>query len=319
MNSDVSFTQVLVTRFSVRLDGKSVLRDRGATWLFSDARLRRRMVLFTNLTFPSIVKSSRRPEFYVIVIDKELPDKYKAELEALKSRYHWVIVHEWNPRQEFNRLQWVLDVIDIESEFVLMSLIDDDDAFELGFNARIRDSASRNIDKCKRGQWVWIGSRRALEWDLVFSDSQVGFVKPNSTGMWYWQGVGTSILVPKKLSSPTSYSWNHTHIQAVFSPFWRWRGLALQALIRHRLSLVVRLLKHGRINAVVSLIFSGWLVDMDSKDGKEVNMLVTNSGTNLQEIRVELGHQHRARHVESKLERFGLTMSALSKIQQEFA
>ena len=318
MNSDGSFTQVLVTRFSVRLDSRSILRGRDASWLFSDARLRRRMVLFANLTFPSIVKSSSRPEFYVIVIDKELPENYKAELESLTNRYDWVIVHEWNPRQEFRLLRWVLDVLEIESEFVLMSQIDDDDALELGFNERIRNFASRNIHKCRRGQWVWIGSRRTLEWDLVFSDSEVGFVKPNSTGMWYWQAVGTSILVPNKWSSPTSYSWTHTHIQAIFSPFWRWRGLTLRALIRQRLSLLFRLLKHGRINAVVSLMFSGWLVDLDSSEGEEVNMLMTNSGTNLQGIRFELGHQHRTRDVQSQLERFGLTTNALSRIQEEF-
>ena len=70
-----------------------------------------------------------------------------------------------------------------------------------------------------------------------------------------------------------------------------------QVLIMQRLSLLFRLLKHGRINAVVSLMFSGWLVDLDSSEGEEVNMLVTNSGTNLQGIRFELGHQHRTRAI----------------------
>ena len=119
------------------------------------------MVLFANLTFPSIVKSSSRPEFYVIVIDKELPENYKAELESLTNRYDWVIVHEWNPRQEFRLLRWVLDVLEIESEFVLMSQIDDDDALELGFNERIRNVASRNIHKCRRARG-WTCSRRRL-------------------------------------------------------------------------------------------------------------------------------------------------------------
>ena len=301
------FTQVLITRFSVRLDGRSVIRNRDLDWLFSEKRLIRRMSIFANLTFPSVVKSTDRPEFYIIIIDKELPEKYKLELLELVSHYKWVFVHEWVPGHDFTRLGWILDLTQIKSDILLLSLIDDDDALELGANERIRNAARTNLHKVRKGQWVWFGSNNAWEWDLSMRDSEFGYVKPFSGGTSYWQGVGTSVLVSKHARSPTSYTWPHSILQMVFSPFWIWRRAQLQRVFIARLGLLKNLVFEGRFNGIWSLVMSGWLIDVGKDYSSEVDMLISNSGTNLQSCRLHYGLDRRSTEVLDRLKKFGVT------------
>ena len=319
MKGQVGFTQVLVTRFSVRLDGKSVIRDRGAEWLFSDLRMKRRMALFSNLTFPSLINSSERPEFYIIVIDRELPESFRKELELLTEPFPWAVIHVWDPDQDWFSLEWVMNTVETSTSHILIGQIDDDDALERGANQRTRLAASNHLSSGSRALWMWFGSNNAWEWDLNFENSQVGFLKPFSGGTTYWQGVGTSILVPRESQSPTSYVWPHSVLQMTFKPFWIWHRGRFGRVFRLRIGLLRRLWREGNWIFIPSLLMRGWVCDVGMSYPAEVDMLVSNSGTNLQAARLHSGKNlRRSKGVQIDLQRFGVTAEALDKIRMAF-
>lgn len=311
MKDQNRFTQVLVTRYSVRLDGKSVIRGRGTEWLFSAERMQRRSVLFSNLTFPSIVQSSVRPDLYIIVIDRELPDIYKEQLELLIEPYPWAIIHVWQPEDDWFRLEWVLRLMSDNKPKILIGIIDDDDALELGANERLRIAVKASLAGERHNLWTWFGSNNAWEWDLHTEHDGIGFLKPYSGGTTYWQGVGTSVLVPNDPQSPTAYVWPHSVLQMVFEPFWKWHGTQFSRVLRMRLGLLKRLVINGHSRHIPSLLVRGWLVDVGTQFPSEVDMLISNSGTNLQTDRIERGREARwSEGVMSELGRFGVTEKA---------
>ena len=319
MRDSPAFTQVLVTRFSVRLDGQSVIRGHSTDWLFSEKRLQRRLTLFSNLTFPSIAKSTEKPEHHIIVVDSELPEFARLELESLVAPFPWAQLHVWLPGAEWYELGWVMELVEIHTAHVLVSIIDDDDALELGANQRIRKAAHSILLKNRSALWIWLGSNNAWEWDLDVTQSDLGFLKPYSGGTTYWQGVGTSVIVPRDGLSPTPYVWPHSVLQLVFNPFWKWKRIRFKRVLRMRLGLLKRLIVQGHIKRIPSLLIRGWLYDVGVEYRAEVDMLISNSGTNLQNKRIALGQD--ARWTEGMLKelgRFGVTEKSAKAIAEVF-
>ena len=277
------------------------------------------MALFENLTFHAIINQTVKPDFWVVVVDGELPSRFRLRLEELTTAHEWIVVHQWNPTCDWYRLGWVIDLFSIETPFVLTSLIDDDDALDLNYNERLRNRVDNHIRVGSRFGWFWFGSLCALEWDLDFSTSEFGFTKPFAGGTDYWQGVGTSVLVPLASDAPTAYSWSHSVMQDVFGPLWRWRSRNLQKVMRYRLGLVIRLLRSGRIHWLPSLIWSGWVHDIGTQQQGEFDKLISNSGTNLQEVRMTLGHDARdSQSVMEQLLRFGMSSASMMAIRAAF-
>jgi len=319
MTASQKFTQVLVTRFSVRLDGQSVIRGHSTNWLFSEERLRRRLALFEHLTFPSIFKSSEKPEHYIIVVDAELPEFARASLERLVEPFPWAQIHTWVPGAEWFRLGWIKDVIDIQTSYVLVGQIDYDDSLEFGSNERMRQGVNRHLEHGRNTLWMWFGSNNAWEWDLDVGDRRFGFLKPYSGGTSYWQGVGLSLLVPNQIDSPTSYAWSHSVLQMIFAPFWKWKNLRLKRVLRSRLGLIKRLVLSGESRWLPSLLMKGWLYDVGVQHPAEVDMLISNSGTNLQYKRIEFGQDSRwTEGMLQQLGRFGVTETSAKAIAQAF-
>lgn len=319
MKSSPAFTQVVVTRFSVRLDGQSVIRDNGTDWLFSEDRIHRRLTLFGNLTLPSILKSTVKPEHYIVVVDAELPKHARAALDKLVEPFSWVVVHTWVPGTEWFKLGWILDLIDVQTPYVLIGQIDDDDALELGSNERMRAGVNWHLDQQKKTLWMWFGSNNAWEWDLDVQDHPMGCLKPYSGGTTYWQGVGLSLLVPTEKISPTSYTWPHSVLQMIFAPFWIWKKLRLKRVSRSRMGLIKRLVVSGNVKWLPSLVVRGWLYDVGVRHPAEVDMLISNSGTNLQNKRIALGQDARwTDDMLKELARFGVTEKSAKAIAQVF-
>lgn len=319
MRNPRAFTQVLVTRFSVRLDGESVIRGHSTDWLFSEDRIRRRLTLFGNLTLPSILKSTVKPEHYIIVVDSELPKYARAALDKLVEPFPWIVIHTWVPGTEWFKLGWILDVIDVRTPYVLTGQIDDDDALELGSNERMRMGVKQHLDQQQKTLWMWFGSNNAWEWDLDVHGHDMGFLKPYSGGTTYWQGVGLSLLVPNQKDSPTSYTWSHSVLQMIFAPFWKWKKLRLKRVFRSRMGLIKRLVVSGNVKWLPSLVVRGWLYDAGVRHPAEVDMLISNSGTNLQNKRIALGQDARwTEGMLEELERFGVTEQSAKAIAQVF-
>lgn len=312
-------TQVLVTRFSVRLKEGAVLRGQSSDWLFSEERLAKRITLFANLTFPSIVQSSVRPDYYIIVVDAELPQHVKEMLEKLVAPYPWVILHTWVLGVQWSSLGWILELLSISTPYILTSQIDDDDALELGANERLRQGVMKYLTSRKRALWMWFGSSNAWEWDLDVEHDGLGFLKPFSGRTNYWQGVGLSLLVPNEPTAPTSYNWEHSMLEMVFAPFWSWKRLRIKKVFRLRLGVVKRLILGGSVHHIPSLLFGGWIYDVGLQQEAEVDMLISNSGTNLQTIRLKLGHETRWNDdIIEDLKRFGVTHESAQKISSAF-
>ena len=61
------------------------------------------------------------------------------------------------------------------------------------------------------------------------------------------------------------------------------------------------------------------MCDVGLNDPAEVDMLVSNSGTNLQTMRIHFGKEvRRTEGVETDLQRFGVTKQALDRIRAAF-
>lgn len=313
------FTHFVITRYSVRLDGHSVLRDKGKDWLFDSGRLALRRVLFQHVTLASIAASTVRPDRFLIVIDRDLPADEQMAMADLVDGLDWVDLVVWNPEWDFKTIDWILEQYQVHSPYIVTSQMDDDDAVQSHYLSRIIARIQEDLSSLVPPVWRWYGGNHALEWDLGVPDAPLGALKPWSGGTQYWQGVGTSLLVPAQKGEPTVYAWTHDKIEKVFAPI-RLRQSTFDPMsFRLRASLAFRLLKRLRLRALCGWTANGWLRQMGGGDSSTYDMLISNNGSNLQDIRRGLGVRRRSdEDILARLTEFGIQEAGVSAITEHF-
>lgn len=141
-------------------------------------RLHRRMRLFEAITAPSLANQTNQGFEWVIIVDPELPGRYRADLHELTKGNPRTHVVEYHPKLDVEGLEW-LDRLsaDPEARWVLTTNLDDDDALANGFLAAAQRQARGAINHVQ--PLTLIGAESVREWRFIpRRDMPLGSVGP---------------------------------------------------------------------------------------------------------------------------------------------
>lgn len=114
------FTHYLITRFSVNFSGMKTKN------VFSEKRLRVRFNLFQKICFPSVINQTNTNFIWIIIIDKNLPNRYKDLLYSILSTNNRIRIEvvEWNKNFSLKDINW----LNCKTRDIITTRLDDDDA-----------------------------------------------------------------------------------------------------------------------------------------------------------------------------------------------
>jgi len=135
----MNFDHVIITRFSYQFNPNKPIPD-----LLSDHRLYRRFQLFETFCLPSILNQSCQNFHWIILIDQNLPQKYRERLDILTenrrgdAKSGHTLIHPWNHLDRLSQTRWIGNLIPLEKRFLITSRVDDDDSLNQNFVHRIQ-------------------------------------------------------------------------------------------------------------------------------------------------------------------------------------
>ncbi len=142
------------------------------------AILSRRFDVFEATCLPSILGQTRNDFVWVLIVDEMLPPAYRLRLENLVSGHAQTVLHSYS-NDDIASLDWLAPYIEGKVDYVLTTVLDDDDMLSTGFVVSVR----RHLDGVQsQGELPWLllmGCDHTLQWDLVATKrAPFGYVKP---------------------------------------------------------------------------------------------------------------------------------------------
>jgi hypothetical protein len=157
--NDLKLTHFLVTRFSVRLPiwTKKSVRD----GLFEPARLERRLQLFESICVPSVRAQIRQDFRWIIIYDSALPSAYRRRLALAVADLPNAVLYEHGDPSKWPE-GWLDDYAGPDDDYVLTTVLDDDDALHRDYVQVLR----REVGAADlKGKIVMaFGCRLAFQW-----------------------------------------------------------------------------------------------------------------------------------------------------------
>jgi hypothetical protein len=163
---------ILITRFSYR--GNNLDRKKGQDPL-DEKNLNHRFALFEIACLPSILNQKNQDFTWIIVVDPELPSKYRARLQKLISPKKESYLVDFKPGLIINKLSWLKPWIKSDTRYVVNTLLDDDDLLYDDFTRYIADYLAR---KQHLEPITFFACSNELSWDFYSTErSPVGCLK----------------------------------------------------------------------------------------------------------------------------------------------
>jgi hypothetical protein len=184
------FKHYLTTRFNA-----TIYRNKAKLRLSPEEWMDHRLKLFTTFTLPSIMEQSCQDFTWLILMDKQTPDRYLQELESFRYPNLKLVC------QVSAQRPWI-QAFEPGQYDVLTTRIDNDDAFHQDTIAAIQRTYREQCDR-QSDPWV-IVLPFGLIFDLASNDLWV---------MEYWYN-NCPTLVESRLDPQTIWQWDHSNIPA---------------------------------------------------------------------------------------------------------
>lgn len=252
------------------------------------AILSRRFAVFEATCLPSILGQTRKDFVWVLIVDEMLPPAYRSRLEQLVSRHPRTILHCHSTDDDIGSLSWLAPYIERNADYILTTVLDDDDMLSAGFVQSIRRHVS---EVHSQGGLPWLllmGCEHTLQWDLVATTrAPLGYVKP-------WQRRSPIGRFPVS----TGFSALSKYPETDLSIFRFWHHLAPLYFVDHNAIALMDDQARAYVNHVkAQLTLGGDLTDRDPVAGvgkpayhwisaEAAQALVVNHGANKQIMRL---------------------------------
>lgn len=129
-------THFVIIRFSVYIGYG--FQNREANKLFTDERLKQRFFYFENLCLPSIRRQVNQDFQLVLLIDKNLPAKWKKRLVEITNDMNNVILHTKHENDILGSANWLQQYVDDDVNAIVYTRLDDDDALNCQFIQQLK-------------------------------------------------------------------------------------------------------------------------------------------------------------------------------------
>jgi hypothetical protein len=219
----------VITRFSYR-HVHPVIGPKTPPWLLTGdpldpRRLDYRFEVFEVTCAPSVLAQTSQEFDWIIIVDRNLPDRHRTRLRKLlrnRCRTHF---HEYEPGQDLGSAHWLQPYIPRECARILTTQLDDDDALPTNFieclQARAGEQSGSSVVRVA-------ATRRSEQWEILPSSrAPLGYRCAWHRGSWI-VSTGMSLVSPMGPAAITVFALNH-----LIADFWYCaaRGNALQWLL----------------------------------------------------------------------------------------
>lgn len=171
------------------------------------ARLDFRFALFETACLPNVIGQSNQDFDWVLIVDPDLPAKYRQRLEALIAKRKRTYLHDYNG-DNLGSLDWLDKYIPKDADYALTTLLDDDDIITLDFVEKIQSHVYGLGDDTP--SMKLLGIKTTYEWDLYSS-------KKHPYGTWapwhrtnYFRSTGYSMLCNIAMRRLSVYAVHHS-------------------------------------------------------------------------------------------------------------
>jgi len=128
---------------------------------------------------PSVLSQVEQNFTWILIVDAELPAKYRKRLEKLISIRPNSYLHVFSKQEELRQLSWLKTYTNEKYEYVITTKLDDDDAIYSGHTKYVRDHL---VDLSKNNSLppiYFFGSYNVVLWDFFYSKrALLGYLKP---------------------------------------------------------------------------------------------------------------------------------------------
>jgi hypothetical protein len=168
--------------------------------LLTPERLQMRFDIFRAIALPSVI-AQRDAEFtWCIAVDPEMPASFRESLEQILDPFPHFHVVTLPFGSRLNELDWVAPFVHPETDFILSTLLDDDDGLSESYMSEVQTQALAQIQAGK--PYGFAGAREGWQWDFLKSESgALGRVKPwtrrDIQGNPFFLSAGFSMWAPR--------------------------------------------------------------------------------------------------------------------------
>jgi hypothetical protein len=228
---------VVITRFSYRhtatlagLNGVLVSLLRRDP--LQPKRLGFRYSLFELTCLPSLLGQTEQNFDWFIIVDRDLPQKWRDRLEALIGSRARTYLYEYDPSEDLTGTQWLMPYAPPQASQLLTTLLDDDDALPSHFIEKMQRVITERRDEL--APIATLASRKSRQWELVLSKrAPLGYQCAWHRGGWILS-TGLSLLCRWPEHRLTVLAVHHQVADLWFLPE---RGPALMQLLQERWAL----------------------------------------------------------------------------------
>lgn len=225
---------VVITRFSYRhttnlagLNGVLVSLLRRDP--LQPDRLAFRYSLFELTCLPSLLGQTEQNFDWFIVIDPDLPQKWRERLKEQvggRARTH---LHEYDPSEDLSETQWLMPYAPAQTTQLLTTLLDDDDALPADFVSKMQQVIAERREEI--APIATVSSRKSRQWEVVHSRrAPLGYTCAWHRGGWVLS-TGLSLLCRWPEHRLTVLAIHHQVADLWFLPE---RGPALERLLQEQ-------------------------------------------------------------------------------------
>ena len=284
---------VVVTRFSIRIHPEGALRGKSREWLFDKDRLLQKLVLFEHVSLASLAKGSEQPDLLLVLIDKELPDTIRQNLEGIIEPYSWAQTLELDAGalSKMTDLGSLLGDFAIDANYILNTNLDDDDALGADYIRNLKTMVKRHRIERPNQPFQWFGTTDIQEWDILLSQAfPLGFTKYWTGSVHHALSPGYSVLSKNHPSGPNIFLLPHNHCFDILNRKQHRKNYNQMGRFKFRVKLAITALKMGSGKTVLDIIRkTQFATRIDKKWPGQFKALMVNHGDNLQSTRIDRG------------------------------
>lgn len=180
------FQHFVITRFSIRPTMTSTDRltlgpnvvSRGVYDPLAPEMLERRFHVFEIACLPGVLAQTDPTFTWVIVVDRDLSEEWRARLNALVAARPHTVIHDYDPEQSLGEIAWLEPYVETPTpDYLLTTNLDDDDALPPRFVESLRAIIEERGDRL--APLEVFGATQLWEWDLdVSADAPLGYRAP---------------------------------------------------------------------------------------------------------------------------------------------
>lgn len=204
---------ILLTRFSYRQNPEDYRHQSGDQFSPRDPLnpklLDFRFALFESACLPNVMAQTNQDFDWVLIIDPDLPMKYRHRLETLIDNRRRTYLYEFCHGDDLGSLEWLEQYIPSNTDFVLTTNLDDDDIIPVNYVEKIQ-SHVKGLGTAVPSIKI-LGIKSTFQWDLYSS-------LKHPLGTWapwhrtkYFKSTGYSMLCNISVRQLTVFSLHHSH------------------------------------------------------------------------------------------------------------